>query len=431
MFNVLSGGDDVGEYLQIEGGQQLKGRVRLPAAKNSVLVLLAASLMCGGESYFTQVPQLSDVRQSVAILRALGCRCQRRGRGLAIQPGEMTRGTLPEGPAKAMRSSVFFLAPALHRFGRVQMPMPGGCRLGPRPIDIHLDGLCRMGAEVCWREGGIELTAPSGLSGTDFTLRLPSVGATETLMMAGALANGNTVLRNAAKEPEVVDLAAFLRRCGAKITGEGTPVIRILGVRYLQGAMFTPIPDRIVAATVACAVAAAGGEVEMVGGREGILGRTLEILQQAGCQVQTTQRGFSVCREGRLTAPGSLVTGGWPGFPTDAAPMVAAAMLTASGHTEIEDRVFENRFACAEGFAAMGARTKVEGRSIQIDGVLKLRGADVQAKDLRGGAALVTAALAAEGTSRIFGLEHIRRGYDKLPEMLTEMGAKTCIFRTE
>lgn len=421
----------MGEYLQIEGGRQLKGRVKIPAAKNSVLPLLAASLMCGGESYFTHVPQLSDVRQSVLILRALGCRCQRRGRGLAVLPNEITPGTLPDGPARAMRSSVFYLAPALHRFGRVQMPMPGGCRLGPRPIDIHLDGLCRMGAEVCWRDSGIELTAPHGLCGTDFTLRLPSVGATETLLMAGVLAKGTTVLRNAAREPEVADLAAFLRRCGARITGEGTPVIRILGVRHLQGAMFTPIPDRIVAATAACAVAAAGGELELIGGREELLERTLGILREAGCEVKTTQRGFSVSREGRLRALGCLVTGGWPGFPTDAAPMTAAALLTAAGHTSIEDRVFENRFACAEGFSAMGGQTAVEGRTLSIDGVRKLHGADVEARDLRGGAALITAALAAEGTSRIFGLEYIRRGYDDLPRMLGKMGAKVQLFQTE
>ena len=417
--------------MRIEGGRPLTGRVRLPPAKNSVLPLLAASLMCSGESYFTAVPELSDVRQSVAILRALGCRCQRRGRGLAVQPGEMTHGHLPRDPARAMRSSVFYLAPALHRFGRVQMPLPGGCQLGPRPIDIHLDGLCKMGAEISWRGDEIELTAPGGLSGVDFTLRIPSVGATETLMMAAVLARGDTVLRGAAMEPEIADLAAFLRRCGAKIVGDGTRVIRVRGVRHLQGMPHTPIPDRIVAATLASAVASAGGSAELYGIEEELIARTVQILRRSGCEIQQQGRGLLVERDGGLNAPGSLVTGSWPGFPTDAAPVVAAALLKAAGHTVIEDRVFEKRFACAEGFQAMGARAETRGRSIAIDGVSRLKGAEVRAADLRGGAALIVAALGTEGESRIFGVQHILRGYGSIADTLTTLGAGAKLCKQE
>ena len=221
----------------IRGGRPLEGTARLPAAKNSVLPLLAAALLCKGESVLTQVPRLSDVEQSVAILTALGCRCQWRGRGLAVDGAEAGGdGALPEGPVRAMRSSVFYLAPALHRCGRVQMPMPGGCKLGPRPIDIHLDGLVKMGARVQWQGESVTVTAPGGLHGVDYSLRLPSVGATETLLMAAVLAPGQTVLRGAAAEPEIADLAAFLTACGARIRGAGTPLVQVEGVEALTGA---------------------------------------------------------------------------------------------------------------------------------------------------------------------------------------------------
>lgn len=420
----------VGEYLWIKGGKPLKGRVKIPAAKNSVLPLLAAALMCTGESYFTRVPELSDVQQSILILQELGCRCQKRGVGLAVKPENVTMGSLPEGPAKAMRSSVFYLAPALHRFGRVQMPLPGGCYLGPRPIDIHLDGLCRMGASVSWQGERLVMTAPKGLNGVEYTLRLPSVGATETLMMAGVLAKGETVLRGVAREPEICDLAAFLRSCGAHIVGEGTSLIRIRGVRYLRGAVHTPIPDRIVGITAAAAVAAAGGRAEIMNCKAEHLGRSLELLKSAGCEVTEHKNALTVERFEPLKAIGSICTGCWPGFPTDAAPIVAAALLTATGASCIEDRVFEHRFACAEGFCAMGANVAAEGRMLKISGVPGLHGAQANAPDLRGGAALMVAALAAQGESRIRGLEHIRRGYESPEKLLRSLGVLAKI-RTE
>ena len=414
----------VGDYLLVQGAKTLEGRVRVPAAKNSVLPLLAAALMCSGESYFTAVPDLADVRQSVLILQALGCRCQRRGRGMAVQPGGMAAGSLPEEPAKAMRSSVFYLAPALHRFGRVQMPLPGGCRLGARPIDIHLDGLGRMGAKISWQGPVLTLEAEKGLQGVDYTLRLPSVGATETLLMAAVKAKGTTILRGAAKEPEIVDLAGYLRRCGAKISGEGTSVILIRGVNCLKGAVHTPIPDRILTATMACAVACAGGRIELMGARPQLLLKTLEILSKAGCTVEKTSGGLVIERSRRLRAAGELYTGAYPGFSTDAAPLVAAAMLTAVGKTIIEDRIFENRFSCAEGFCAMGAAAKKAGRSIGINGRYLLHGADVYGQDLRGTAALLIAALGAQGESRIYGLEHLCRGYEKIETVLLALGAQ-------
>ena len=344
----------MGEYFQVRGGRALSGSVRIPAAKNSVLPLLAASLMCEGESLFTQMPRLADVQQSLSILTALGCEYAWRGRGLSVRFCNMSGGLLPERAAKAMRSSVFYLAPCLHRFGWVKMPMPGGCKLGPRPIDIHLDGLTAMGAKVEWQGEQLSIRTLGPMRGVDYTLRLPSVGATETLIMAAVLAKGDTVLRGAAMEPEVVDLAHYLQRCGASIQGAGTPLIRIQGVRSLRGVAHTPIPDRIVAATLAAAVASAGGTVSMQNCQPETIAPTLDILRRAGCRVEVGTNTATIYRGGRIRGVGRLYTGVYPAFSTDAAPVVAAALLTATGRSAVDDTIFENRFACAQGFCQMG-----------------------------------------------------------------------------
>ena len=414
----------MGEHWVIRGKRPLSGTVRLPAAKNSVLPLLAASLLGGGESYFSGTPRLTDVEASIAILTALGCRCQWRGRGLQVGAGRVRGdGTLPDGPARAMRSSVFYLAPALARFGRVSMPMPGGCRLGPRPIDIHLDGLVKMGARVHWQGETLTVTAPQGLRGVDYTLRLPSVGATETLLMAAVAAKGETVLRGVAREPEIADLARYLAGCGAKIQGAGSSVVRVQGGAALHGAAHQPIPDRIVAATLAAAVASAGGRVRLLGCQWEALAPTLEVLTRAGCAVARAGDAVTVERDGPLKGVGRVYTGVYPAFSTDAAPVVAAALLTAAGRSAVEDTIFEDRFACADGFCALGARAVRCGRALELEGVGRLVGADLCARDLRGGAALAVAALAAEGESRLYGLAHIRRGYKDLDDTLRALGA--------
>ena len=273
----------MGEILRVRGGRPLEGTVRLPSAKNSVLPILAAAVLADGPVVLRDVPDLADVHASVAILRALGLTVRRRGGDLHLLPAQVPGWQLPEAPARAMRSSVFYLAPVLHRAGCVRMPMPGGCRLGPRPIDIHLDGLSRMGAQTLWEDGWLELRTSARLQGIDYTLRLPSVGATETLIMAAALAKGDTVLRNVAREPEIRDLADFLNACGARIEGAGQPVIRVQGKTSLHGARHRPIPDRIVAATVAAAVAGCGGCVTMLGTGEDPLGPVADVLERAGC----------------------------------------------------------------------------------------------------------------------------------------------------
>lgn len=417
--------------MRVRGGRPLEGTVRVPAAKNSVLPLLAAGLLCSGPVTLRQVPELSDVQASLALLRGLGCAAERQGSSVILDPAGVCTGSVPAGPARSMRSSVFYLAPLLHRMGRVAMPMPGGCDLGPRPIDIHLDGLVRMGAQVLWEKSTLTLRAERGLRGIDYTLRLPSVGATETLLMAASRAAGVTVLRGAACEPEIADLADFLRRCGAQITGDGTPTVVVHGVRELSGAAFTPMPDRITAATLACAAAAAGGRVRLQGCRPEQFRPVLELLRRAGCGVETGYRWAEVERSCRLRSPGDLCTGGYPGFPTDAAPLAAAALLTASGESLLRDQIFEHRFACAAGFARMGAGVQCEGRCLRIRGVEALHGAEVEAPDLRGGAALVLAALNADGESRIGGMQHIRRGYPVPGHLLAALGADVCTIREE
>lgn len=409
---------------RIVGGTPLQGRCVLPAAKNSVLPILAATLLCSETVVLHRVPCTSDVRTSLQLLETLGktpCRPPRAP--LTIAPGPMLCSELPWDLAAAMRSSIFYLAPVLHKTGRVTMPMPGGCRLGPRLIDIHLEGLARMGARITWQPQTVTLTRNGVLHGADYTLRIPSVGATETLLMAAAGAQGASVLRGAACEPEVKDLADFLNRCGADIHGAGTPIIRVRGTPELGGCAFTPLPDRIIGATLACAAASAGGRVELPNARADEMQDILQLLERAGCRVER-QNGVCIQAEGRLQGVGKICTGAWPGFATDNAPLLAAAMLRAEGTTEICDTLFEKRFACAAQFAAMGADVQVKGRTLCIAGRQTLHGAECYAPDLRGGAALVLAALGAQNElSTVWDAGHIDRGYPCLAAMLRKLGA--------
>lgn len=409
---------------RIVGGTPLQGRCVLPAAKNSVLPILAATLLCSETVVLHRVPRTSDVRTSLQLLETLGktpCRPPRAP--LTITPGPMLCSELPWDLVAAMRSSIFYLAPVLHKTGRVTMPMPGGCRLGPRLIDIHLEGLARMGARITWQPQTVTLTRNGVLHGADYTLRIPSVGATETLLMAAAGAQGASVLRGAACEPEVKDLADFLNRCGADIHGAGTPIIRVRGTPELGGCVFTPLPDRIIGATLACAAASAGGRVELPNARADEMQDILQLLERAGCRVER-QNGVCIQAEGRLQGVGKICTGAWPGFATDNAPLLAAAMLRAEGTTEICDTLFEKRFACAAQFAAMGADVQVKGRTLCIAGRQTLHGAECYAPDLRGGAALVLAALGAQNElSTVWDAGHIDRGYPCLAAMLRKLGA--------
>ena len=414
------------EIIEVRGGRALAGEIAPPAAKNSVLPLLAATLLCGEPCRLVGTPRLTDVDTSLALLTAVGAKAARCGRDVLTRPTPLLCGDIPPRLAGAMRSSVFYLAPLLVRAGQVRLPMPGGCRLGPRPVDIHLAGLSAMGAQVEYQADAVVLRRAGRLQGADFTLRLPSVGATETLLMAASCAQGTTVLRNAACEPEVEDLAGFLSACGARITGAGTPLIVIRGrAGGLGGCRYTPLPDRIAAATYAAAAAAAGGEVVIRRCRPAHFAAFLTLLRAAGCEVRTSETTARIRRDPRrpLTGGQEIYAAGWPGFATDTAPLAAAVLLTAAGPSRIYDGLFPNRFACAAGFAALGAAVQENGRELRVDGGARLRGNVVTAPDLRGGAALVVAALAAEGKTCVLDEGHIRRGYQALPAELAGLGA--------
>ncbi len=417
-------------FIKVTGGRPLNGAVRIPAAKNSVLPLLAATLLCQGPVRLRAVPRLSDVACSLSLLRGAGMETQWQN-GDVLVSGTPCNSTLPGETAAQMRASVLFCAPLLARLGRAETALPGGCKIGARPIDLHLSGLAQMGVrELDAGPGRLVLTAPSGLHGAEITLRFPSVGATETLLLAAVCANGTTILRGAAREPEITDLADFLNRCGGQIRGAGSSVIQIEGRRTLSGCVFSPLPDRIFASTLACAAAAAGGRVELAGCPPSLYAPVLEILEQMGCRVERAAEGAQISRFGRLYGAGRVFTGVYPALATDAAPPLAAAMLCAEGESSIEDVIFERRFVCAEGFLRLGGNVWVDGRTLHLrparagNGILY--GAQLDAPDLRGGAALVLAALAARGTSFVRNPEYIDRGYADFTEILASLGGRIC-----
>lgn len=408
----------------IMGGRPLQGRVEVPAAKNSALPLLAAALLCSGPVRLQNVPRLTDVEDCLALLRGVGCTAGWQGAALAVQGQPMRTDLAPEAAGR-MRASILFCAPLLARLGRVSTVLPGGCRIGARPIDLHLQGLAQMGVrQLPAAPGQLTLYAPAGLRGAEICLAFPSVGATETLLLAAATAQGQTVLHGAAKEPEIVDLAAFLNACGGCVEGAGTDTIRVQGRRCLAGCTFAPMADRIIASTLACAVAAAGGRVELAGCAPGLYAPLLEILEQMGCTVERAHDAAAISRFGALRGAGNVHTAPYPGLATDAAPLLAAVMLCAQGESSLQDRVFENRFACAGGFAALGANVRVAERTLYVQPAGALHGAKLTAPDLRGGAALVVAALAARGSSRLDGVELVLRGYAELDRLLAGLGAQ-------
>lgn len=419
------------EMLEIWGGHPLYGTIEIPSAKNSVLPLLAASVLCEEKVCFKKVPHLSDVKVCFDLLRSLGIKVRSNKTGVSIRPTATLKQTsLPAELMQKMRASILFLAPILARCGSVEASLPGGCKLGKRPIDIHLDGLEHMGANVHWHGERLCLRAPRGLIGTEYTLRCPSVGATETLLLAAVCAKGETILHGAACEPEIVDLAAFLNHCGGRISNAGEKTIRIQGVNRLTGGAYTPIPDRIVGATWACAVAAAGGCVTLNGIQADIFAPVLDTLEKAGCCVECGDYYVKVQRSKELAGIGEVKTQVYPGFPTDAAPLLAAALLTATGESCIRDTIFTNRFACADGFCAMGANVHREGADLRIFPRETLHGTTVTAQDLRGGAALMIAALAAPGKTVIQDIFYMQRGYADLVQQLRHLGVKVQMKKT-
>ena len=412
------------EKLIVKGGNRLVGAVKTSGAKNAVLPIIAASILGTTPSHLDEVPMLEDVHTISEVLKCLGLsvECSPEKNVLDIDSTEITSYEAPYELVRTMRASFLVMGPLLARIGKARISMPGGCAIGARPIDIHLKGFEALGVKIEQGHGYIEASAPEGLKGTSIYFDFPSVGATENIMMAASLAEGTTILENAAEEPEIVDLANYLNKMGAKIRGAGTDTIRIEGVEKLHGADYTIIPDRIEAGTYMIASAMTGGDVIV----ENVLPEhqkpLIAKLREAGAVVEEDIDKVRVIGKNPLKAV-SIKTLPYPGFPTDMQAQMMAMMVIAEGRSKVTETVFENRFMHVVELNRMGAQISTEGRSAVIDGPCKLTGCDVRATDLRAGAAMILAGLVAEGTTRIGDLHHIDRGYENIVAKLKNLGA--------
>lgn len=412
------------EKLIVKGGNRLVGAVKTSGAKNAVLPIIAASILGTTTSHLDEVPMLEDVHTISEVLKCLGLavECSPEKNVLDIDSTEITSYEAPYDLVRTMRASFLVMGPLLARIGKARISMPGGCAIGARPIDIHLKGFEALGVKIEQGHGYIEASAPEGLKGTSIYFDFPSVGATENIMMAASLAEGTTILENAAEEPEIVDLANYLNKMGAKIRGAGTDTIRIEGVDKLHGADYTIIPDRIEAGTYMIAAAMTGGDIVV----ENVLPEhqkpLIAKLREAGAVVEEDIDKVRVIGKNPLKAV-SIKTLPYPGFPTDMQAQMMAMMVIAEGRSKVTETVFENRFMHVVELNRMGAQISTEGRSAVIDGPCKLTGCDVRATDLRAGAAMILAGLVAEGTTRIGDLHHIDRGYENIVAKLKNLGA--------
>jgi UDP-N-acetylglucosamine 1-carboxyvinyltransferase len=409
-------------HLSIRGGRTLEGELFVQGAKNSVLPILAATLLMREPVVLQGCPRLRDVDASIRILRALGCRADWEQDDLVVDSTGLNRCGIPDLLMREMRSSAIFLGAILARCGQAELSYPGGCELGPRPIDLHLAGLRELGAEIDDTGGHLSCRA-SRLLGKELVLGFPSVGATENLMLAACGAEGTTVISNAAREPEIVDLQNFLNAGGADICGAGSSTVVIKGRQTLDGCTYRVMPDRIVAATYLCAAASAGGELFLRGAQERHLSTVTAALREAGCRITADEGGIYCSNHGRLKAVGPIRTAPYPGFPTDAQAVLMAAMLRSRGITVFEENLFTSRYRHVDELIRMGADIRVFGRTAMVMGTEKLCGASVRCTDLRGGAALCVAALAAEGETTVTEIGHIDRGYEEIARDLRALGA--------
>ncbi|WP_195819787.1 UDP-N-acetylglucosamine 1-carboxyvinyltransferase [Roseobacter sp. MH60115] len=413
------------DSILVRGGGPLSGQIPIAGAKNACLTLMPATLLTEEPLTLINAPRLSDIKTMTQLLQSLGAEVTslQGGQVIALSSHDINNHTAHYDIVRKMRASILVLGPMLARMGHAVVSLPGGCAIGARPVDLHLKALEAMGAELELKDGYVHAKASKGLTGGKVDFEFASVGATENALMAATLAKGTTVINNAAREPEIVDLAQCLRAMGARIAGEGTSIITIEGVDRLGGATHTVVTDRIELGTYMLAPAICGGEVELLGGRLGLVEAFCEKLDAAGIDVTETQDGLSVKRRGNDINAVDVTTEPFPGFPTDLQAQMMALLCTAWGTSVLEEKIFENRFMHAPELMRMGADIEVHGGTATVTGVEKLKGAPVMATDLRASVSLILAGLAAEGETRVGRVYHLDRGYEHVVAKLSGVGA--------
>src|SRR5919109_2315870 len=411
------------DRLLVTGGRRLSGEVSVSGAKNSALKLMAAALLAEGRTVLRNIPDIADCRTMIDVLARLGASVERQDHAVSIDTTGLLGVETPYELVRRMRASILVLGPLLARSGRARVALPGGCNIGRRRIDLHIRGLERVGATFSYDHGYLVAETPGRLQGAMVSLDFPSVGPTENLMMAAVSAVGTTVIENAAREPELQDLADFLVAMGARIEGMGTPTIEIVGVDDFTPTFHTVIPDRIEAGTFALAACVTGGDVALRGARADHLDLVLAKLDEAGAAISVEESGVRVAMDGRPAAV-DLVTLPYPGFPTDLQPPIMALLATAEGTSIITENVFESRFMFVDELNRMGADIRTEGHHAVVRGVERLSSAPVRALDLRAGAALVIGALGADGITEVADVDHVDRGYEDIDSKLSALGAE-------
>ena len=413
------------DSILVKGNGALHGEIPIAGAKNACLTLMPATLLSEEPLTLTNAPRLSDIRTMSLLLESLGAEvsAMQDGKVLALSSHDISNHLAEYDIVRKMRASILVLGPMLARAGHAIVSLPGGCAIGARPVDLHLKALEAMGAELDLKEGYVHASAPGGLKGGIFEFPFVSVGATENALMAATLAKGTTVLKNAAREPEIVDLARCLRRMGAEIEGEGTSTITIQGVDRLHGATHPVVPDRIELGTYMLAPAICGGAVTCLGGRMDLVQAFVDKLEEAGINVEETETGLRVSRGNEPVRAVDVTTEPFPGFPTDLQAQIMALMCTADGVSVLEEKIFENRFMHAPELMRMGARIDVQGGTATVTGVEGLKGAPVMATDLRASVSLILAGLAAQGETLVNRVYHLDRGYERVEEKLRNVGA--------
>ncbi|MEM9061465.1 MAG: UDP-N-acetylglucosamine 1-carboxyvinyltransferase [Pseudomonadota bacterium] len=413
------------DKIRIAGGKPLSGTIDISGAKNACLTLMPAALLTDQPLTLTNAPRLADIRTMTELLSSLGCEIAalQDGNVLAISGQKIASHTAHYDIVRKMRASILVLGPMLARDGHARVSLPGGCAIGARPVDLHLAGLEQLGAEMELSDGYVNASAPGGLKGAEIEMPFVSVGATENLLMAATLGKGTTVLKNAAREPEIVDLAACLSAMGAQISGAGTDTITVDGVTSLGGATHRVLADRVEMGTYMIAPAIAGGEVTVRGGDRALVGALIDRMEAADIRVEDVPEGLRVARANGVIRAVDVDTEPYPGFPTDLQAQMMALLSVADGVSTINEQIFENRFMHVPELTRMGARIDVHGGTAEVTGVPELRGAPVMATDLRASVSLILAALAAEGETVVSRVYHLDRGYERVEEKLGACGA--------